>query len=243
MGICQQTTCHHGNHVQIKTEIGTCLEITPISAQNEKEEGHRRISTTQCKPRDGVHLPLAKRTTRSYIHVPFPLENALCPIRPNLKPQVYVKPHLVVRWVSVWFRKVASQHVFWLGGGLDISLFFRKNLSNSPPHGCLAILLNDSDLRNWLLQRSRWNFRQPKDIVEVLEKEPSFFRNTQHLYLRYCHDHIRLHTLGILVSLTRLDIVAMGPLNLDAIAEFCPFLNILDLELRNGKFEGSLAPL
>jgi hypothetical protein len=113
-----------------------------------------------------------------------------------------------------------------------------------PSRGCLAIFLNDSDLRTWLLQRSRWNFRFPKDdLVGVLEKEPSFFRNTQHLKLRYCQDHIPLHTLGLLVSLTRLDIVTTNPLNLDAIAEFCPFLKILDLEFRHDEFEGSLAPL
>ena len=183
----------------------------------------------------------------------FLFENALCPIRSNLKTPIYVKPHLVVRWISVWFRKIASQHIFWLGGDLDISQFLSNNRSNNsiwdekpqpfPPNGCLAILLNDSDLRNCLFQRSRWNFQQPNDLVEVLEKEPSFFRNTQCLSLRYCQDHIPLRTLGLLVSLTRLDIDTMDPLNLDAIAKFCPFLKILELELRHDEFEGSLAPL
>ena len=183
----------------------------------------------------------------TFLFLPLLGENALSPIRPNPTTTVHVKPILVVRWVSVWFRKVASQHTFWLDNQLDIIMFL-SNYGCSPlytfrlPKGYLEILLDDDDLRNWLQQRLSWNFLRTNDIVGVSEKQPSFFRNATGLSLTHYHNEMPLHKLGLFVSLTTLFIGPMDPLDLDAIAAFCPLLQRLEFEEMD-LFEGSVVPL
>ena len=180
----------------------------------------------------------------------FLLEDALCPIRPNPRTTVHVKPILVVRWVSVWFRKVASQHTFWLDDKLDI-IHCLSNEDSSPqlhvfklPSGYLGILLNDNDLRNCLQQRSKWTFYNTNDLIGVLNNDPSFFRNTPSLEFNRFHryNYMPLRKLGLFVSLTSLLIRPLDPVNLDRIAAYCPLLKSLELEGLD-KFKGSLAPL
>jgi len=173
-------------------------------------------------------------------------ENALSPIRPNPTTTVHVTPILVVRWVSVWFRKVASQHTFWLDDELKVIDFL--NNYDCPlytfrlPSGYLEILLDDDDLCNWLQRRLWWNFARTNVIIGVSEKQPSFFRNARAIVLTYYRDEMPLHKLGLFVSLTVLYISPVDQLDLDAIATFCPLLQRLEI-LDMDQFEGSVAPL
>jgi hypothetical protein len=177
------------------------------------------------------------------------LENALCPIRPNPRTTVHVKPILVVRWVSVWFRKVASQHTFWLDDKIDIINFLSNEYDSWPrlhvfklPSGYLEILLNDADLRNCLQQRSKWTFYNTMDLFRVLINDPSFFRNTPSLEFNHFRYHMPLRKLGLFGSLTSLLIRPLDSVDLDTIAACCPLLKSLELEGLD-KFKGSLAPL
>src|SRR5277367_4057413 len=183
----------------------------------------------------------------------FLFKNAVAPVRPNPNTTVYIKPQLVVRWVSVWFRKVGSRHMFWHDNDLDVIQFLSNDdiqdlVNGEPPpfklpNGYLEILLNDDDLRYSLQHRSGWKFHNPIDLVRLSQKEPYFFRNTQSLFFNYYIDDMPLNVLDLFVSLTSLFIGVMEPpLDLDAIVKFCPLLKSLEIE-RLDEFDGSLAPL
>jgi hypothetical protein len=142
--------------------------------------------------------------------------------------------------------------MFWINGEWN-PIEFLSNFDLSPeyhfelPRGYLEILLNNDDLGNSLRQRSEWHFGdfgKTNDLIGLIEKEPTFFRNTHILsYIDYDGD-ISLHKLGLFVSLTCLDFSTNQHfrMDLDAMATFCPLLQILALG-EFYQFQGSLAPL
>ena len=90
-----------------------------------------------------------------------PYHANLVPI-PPYSPRGHVNPILVLRWVSTWFRKIASDPTFWVHDDFDIRSMLPvvggKVLKNSAQY--IQTLLDDDSLRR--------SPRQTKYVLEVL---------------------------------------------------------------------------
>lgn len=171
-------------------------------------------------------------------------DNVWVPIQPD-NVEVRVHPILNLRWVCVWFRKVATRHTLWLEDSMDIpvSLLNYGVLDKTTVlyDGFLKTFLYDADLRSSLRERSTWNLSSTEDFSALLANGPDLYAKTQNLTFVQL-ETIPVRRLASFTGLTSLSISGLTSLDLDAIVMACPMLKKFQVRGIDA-FTGSLSPL
>ena len=178
------------------------------------------------------------------------LKDELVPIRFTSTQTVYYEPILVLRWVSVRFRYVASLHSVWQSHYSDLSLIVPRRSQGIIGTNYIDILLDDAHLRKWLQQRLWWKFSDPRTFFAITDRESSLVDNGRCVILKNFDESlpIAITKLRAFTHLTYLNMSAPDldhihcRIDLSAIAYSCPLLEDFGLsDVTN--FCGSLAPL
>jgi len=182
------------------------------------------------------------------------------PADPNSNGTILVDAVLVVRWVCIRFRQIASRHTIWLDDAYtDLAMLFAigsqydfKPIKMKQDY--IAGLLDDDELCSILRRKSAWQFTTSETFLAVTGRQPSLVSGARDVRLLTKEADTRLlilmGKLNVFSSLTNLSISFTRCywhhvhcfLDLDIIAHGCPLLEdicLTDFVL----FGGSLAPL
>src|SRR5271170_2026579 len=157
-----------------------------------------------------------------------------------------VRNIVVVRWVSRRFRMTTNELGFWHKDDFDIIHFF--NVQRRRPRlqaRYIKTVLSDDHLIQRLNRKRGWQFHNIEEFMAIVASIPELPRNTRRVTLFYFSEVLSLaiDSLAAFTAITeltiKLDLDSL--LDLDAIVESCPLLEMLDLD-GVAKHCGSLEP-